>query len=542
MSPHGPGVTRLRQSHRYGARGLLIELHEGESVYDFTRELRIRACDLVERFVEGEMSLLALVRHRELVPHLNAVVSSMPHRIGQRVEEGTEPLVIPTVYSGEDLAAVSDALGMSTSAFVDWHTHADWTVAFEGFAAGFSYLRTSAEFTLPRRDTPRAQVPKGTVALANHYSGIYPRAHSSGWQTVGCTGLDVWDEGREHPAILTPGRAVRFEAVRGDARGRGWSSAASAERSGSSDEAAPDSRFSVASLEIVDCRPGATVQDQGRSNDSEYAISQSGAFDQTALAEGNRALGNAYAAAGIEITNGGFSCRARGHQIVCLTGAEGPADIASGGDTWPVAWGEPIALNDGETLTIGSVQRGVRTYLAPRGGIAVEPVLGSRSFDSHSRIGPAPLSAGNIVSVGAPRRNQVVVGPVPHRTQSEEQVSIRVSTGPRLESVGAQAYEDLLNRRWVVDSASSRTAIRLLGDPVRREHSPELPSEALVPGSIQLPPSSIPIVFGVDHPITGGYPVIAVVDEKDLDRLGQLRPGDSFVFEMTDERTQESMS
>ena len=542
MSPHGPGVPRLRHSHRYGARGVLIELHEGESVYDFSRELRSRACDLVERFVEGETSLLALVRHRELIPDLNAVVSSMPHMIGRRAEEEAEPLVVPTVYSGEDLAAVSDALGMSASAFVDWHTNEDWTVAFEGFAAGFSYLRTSAEFTLPRRDTPRAQVPKGTVALANHYSGIYPRAHSSGWQAVGRTGLDVWDEDREHPAILTPGRAVRFEAVRGEARGRGWSPAASAERSGNSAEAAPGSAHSVAALEIVHCRPGATVQDQGRSNGSKYAISRSGAFDQAALVEGNRALGNAYAAAGIEITNGGFSCRARGHQIVCLTGAEGSSAIMSGGDTWPTAWGEPIALNDGETLTIDSVQRGVRTYLTLRGGVAVEPVLGSRSFDSHSRIGPAPLSAGNIVPVGVPRRNQMVVGPVPHCTQSEELVSIRVSTGPRLESVGAQAYEDLLSRRWVVDSASSRTAIRLLGDPVRCKHSPELPSEALMPGSIQLPPSSIPIVFGVDHPITGGYPVIAVVDEKDIDRLGQLRPGDSFVFEVTDERTQESIS
>lgn len=533
-----------RRTHRYGARGLLVDLHEGEAAHAFASDLRESAGALASHLVEGEGSVLVSVRDAESVAPIRAVVDSVPHAGNRSADPGSALVTVPTAYDGEDLAAVADALGMSVSAFVEWHTDVEWTVALEGFAAGFSYLRAPTDFALPRRSSPRARVPAGSVALANHYSAVYPREHPSGWNLVGRTELELWDERREHPALLTPGRRVRFAAVRGESRGASGAPRSSSDteraepRAAGSDEprTSLDAPAGFA-LDVIACRPGATVQDRGRPSTTEYSVSRAGAFDRTALDDGNRVLGNSPDRAGIEITNGGFMCRARGHQVVCLTGAETSATISDGDGTWPAPWGTALALNDGDSLTIGDVERGVRTYLTVRGGIAVAPSLGSRSFDSHSRIGPSPVSRGDVLPVGDPDRNQVVTAPL--LRSARDTTRIRVTAGPRLDSVGVRAFEDLVTSTWTVDPASSRTAIRLQGDPVTRDASPELPSEALVPGAIQLPPSSIPIVFGVDHPITGGYPVIAVAVDEDIDLLGQLRPGDAFGFEATDDRTQE---
>lgn len=127
-----------------------------------------------------------------------------------------DDLVLPTRYDGPDTAEVAAGLGCSVAALVDRHTRIRWRVAFVGFAPGFGYLVApeGEGFSVPRRASPRARVPAGSVALAGEYTGVYPRSSPGGWQLVGSTDVALFDLAQTPPAALTPGRHVRFEAVR----------------------------------------------------------------------------------------------------------------------------------------------------------------------------------------------------------------------------------------------------------------------------------------------------------------------------------------
>lgn len=130
------------------------------------------------------------------------------------------PLVVPVVYDGPDLDAVAEAVGMTAAQVVAAHTGAEWTVAFTGFAPGFGYLTGGdPRLEVPRRRTPRTRVPAGSVGLAGTFSGVYPRPSPGGWQIIGATDTALWLPDREPPALLTPGRRVRFAVADGHGRG-----------------------------------------------------------------------------------------------------------------------------------------------------------------------------------------------------------------------------------------------------------------------------------------------------------------------------------
>lgn len=288
----------------------------------------------------------------------------------------------------------------------------------------------------------------------------------------------------------------------------------------------------MTSLEVVATGPLSTVQDLGRPGYAELGVSPSGACDRGALAMANRLAGNPEDAAGIEITFGGLEVRPAGAPVVVvLAGAPAPVTI----DGRPVALYEPVWVRSGQVLAVGRPVSGLRSYLAVRGGIGVPAVLGSRSTDVLSGIGPAVLSAGDRLEVGVPDR------PVPPRPVAVpsvapgNEVAVRVVPGPRLDWFAPDALGRLTGTGWQVTEHSNRIGVRLDGprlDRSRDRADTELPSEGIVRGAIQVPPSGKPLVFLADHPTTGGYPVIAVVATPDLDTLGQLRPGQVLRFRL----------
>lgn len=122
-----------------------------------------------------------------------------------------EPVEVPVVYDGADLAQVGELTGLGERGVIEAHTAASWTVAFCGFAPGFGYLAAGDwELSVPRRETSRTDVPAGAVALAAEFSAVYPRRSPGGWQLVGRTDLPMWDLDRDPPALLRPGVRVRF--------------------------------------------------------------------------------------------------------------------------------------------------------------------------------------------------------------------------------------------------------------------------------------------------------------------------------------------
>jgi len=127
-----------------------------------------------------------------------------------------ETVRCPTVYDGPDLDAVAAHWDLSRREAIELHTATEFVVAFCGFAPGFAYLTGLPEDRgVPRRETPRTQVPAGSVALAGEYSAVYPKRSPGGWQLIGRTELTLWDPDRDPAALLVPGVRVRFEEVDG---------------------------------------------------------------------------------------------------------------------------------------------------------------------------------------------------------------------------------------------------------------------------------------------------------------------------------------
>lgn len=287
------------------------------------------------------------------------------------------------------------------------------------------------------------------------------------------------------------------------------------------------------SLEVVAAGALATVQDLGRPGLGALGVGHAGAADRPALTLANRLLGNPETAAGLEVTFGGLEVRAHGSMTVALTGA--PCSMTVG-RRQEGAYGV-VRLPDGAALRLGAPTSGLRSYLAVRGGIEVPPWLGSRSADTLAALGPAPLAPGDRLAVGtaAAAHPGVDLAPVPLPEAGE--VTLRIVDGPRADWFTTTARQALTSGAYEVTADSNRVGMRLAGPALERLRDEELPTEGMVCGALQVPPSGQPTLFLADHPVTGGYPVIAVVIPADVPRAAQLRPGQRVTFTPTRTRT-----
>lgn len=269
-------------------------------------------------------------------------------------------------------------------------------------------------------------------------------------------------------------------------------------------------------LEVVSPGPSTTVQDAGRPGLAALGVGRSGACDRRAYALANRLVGNPPGAAVLEVTFGGLAVRARGDLLVATAGARcaGP---------WPHA--APSRLRDGEVLRLGPPVTGVRTYVAVRGGLDVAPVLGSRSTDVLAALGPPVPAAGDLLPVAAATGPLPLVDVAPVADPLRAGVTLTVLPGPRRDWFDATSWARLLTARWRVTADSDRVGLRLAGPPLTRTATGELPSEGVVRGAVQVPPSGLPVLLLADCPVTGGYPVLAYVTDEDVDLAAQLRPG-----------------
>ncbi|MCO4239553.1 carboxyltransferase domain-containing protein [Pseudarthrobacter sp. MDT3-28] len=454
---------------------------------------------------------------------------------------------IETVYDGDDLAEVGRLTGLGTDGVIAAHTGQVWTVAFGGFAPGFSYMVGENQvLEVPRRSSPRTAVPAGSVALAGNYSAVYPRKSPGGWQLIGRTAATMWDLSREQPALAAPGDRVQFQAVRELIE-------VTAPRVAASDSQALAARKPDIQSGLLILSPGlqSLIQDLGRPGHAGLGVSSAGALDRSSLRRANRIVGNDPSAAVVESVAGGLRVQAVGDQVLAVAGAPSaltvvtpsyaPDPVAEDeGDQSEFDQSEQVrevpmatafALLDGDILTISAPERGFRSYLAIRGGAAVDTVLGSRSTDTMSGIGPAPLAAGQLLGAGAATSSNVVGNPELQPDFPDTGVTVLdIVPGPRDDWFDAAALESLCAQDWAVTPRSNRVGMRLDGQPLSRSRDGELPSEGTMAGALQIPPEGQPVLFLADHPITGGYPVIGVVVDHQLDLAAQVPIGGSIRF------------
>ncbi|MFC0863258.1 biotin-dependent carboxyltransferase family protein [Sphaerimonospora cavernae] len=290
----------------------------------------------------------------------------------------------------------------------------------------------------------------------------------------------------------------------------------------------------MAELEVLATGPLTTVQDLGRPGRAHLGVGRSGAADRGALRLANRLLANPEGAAALEVTLGGLRVRAHGHLVIALTGAPCPAAVTDASGRNRIIGHQSVErLPDGATLWLGVPSQGLRTYVAVRGGLDVPEVLGSRSTDTLAGLGPERPSPGALLPVGPPPRTHPLVdlAPLPWSAPGRlGELVLEVLPGPRAGWFRPGALRVLCAEPYAVTADSDRVGIRLSGPRLERARDGELSSEGMVPGALQVPPSGRPTLFLADHPVTGGYPVIAVVRDRDVDRAAQARPGQRVRF------------
>ncbi|GIG40519.1 urea amidolyase family protein [Cellulomonas phragmiteti] len=547
---------RGRRVSPFGVDGVLVELPDLATVRVLDERLRRAGIPGVVDVVPAARTVLVRgeprARHawgRAVADAARTVTTDDPPAGPSRTVE------VPVVYDGADLAEVARLTGASVAEVVARHLAGGqdgYRVAFGGFMPGFAYVvGLDPRLQVPRLDSPRTRVPAGAVAVAGEFTAVYPAATPGGWRLLGRTDLSMFDvaRGAQGAALLAPGDVVRFvraapAPVRGSAPAPAPTSppGTPAEPAPSPPRArvdpagtAPSSTTPTLAFTVVDPGLLTLVEDRGRAGLAAVGVPRSGAADPVALDRANRLVGNARGAAGLEVLLGGLVLTFHATTAVALVGADPGADL----DGVPVPVGRPVRVPAGATLTLGVPGHGLRTWLAVRGGVDVPRVLGSRSRDVLSGLGPPPLRAGDVLAWGAeldglpdaagtppgaaPGVPSGAATPSPPGT---DVVELPALPGPRLDHLDDDGRDRLWRQEWDVTADSNRVAVRLDGRPLTRSGGGELASEGMVLGAVQLPHDGRPVLFGPDHPVTGGYPVVAVLTPAGVARAAQLRPGD----------------
>lgn len=267
-----------------------------------------------------------------------------------------------------------------------------------------------------------------------------------------------------------------------------------------------------------------SIRDAGRVGRAAFGAPRGGAVDSWSLALANRLVGNAEDAVAFE-SSGGLDIEVVGSAaMVAVTGAQADMVVRDGP---PLGWGNPQALPQGARLRIGRLRTGARVYLAVRGGLApgIDGQSDGRS-DGQSGVRSGVRSGAELVVGDDPGTEVagIAASPLP------EPDRVTIWPGPRRNWFGRDAWRLLCSAEFVVSPASDRVGVRLSGPLLQRVVHHELPSEGVVEGAVQVPSDGHPIVMLADHPTTGGYPVIAVVDPRHVRHIAQLAPGDVVRF------------
>lgn len=414
---------------------------------------------------------------------------------------------IEVVYDGADLDAVASARGLRPDEVVARHTSRAYTALLTGFMPGFAYLGdVDPRIARPRLAQPRTRVPPGSVAIAGSLTGIYPFESPGGWNLLG-RAIDpaLFDPKRVPARRIAPMDEVLFVAR-------------------SAADVAPEPEASreplvvtAAALRVESTAGVTTIQDAGRLGLRGSGIPWSGPMDAEAFAAANAAVGNAADAAAIEVLMGALT-------------------VVAERDTWvSVDGAAPILLRAGDRLRADPAPK-LSCYLAVRGGVDVPVVLGSRATLRVARLGGLsgrPLRRGDGIPVGRFASDRSPDAPVrehPGADATEPEIHLRARRAPSDERLAPDAFDRLLEVRFTVSPRLDRVGTRLDGPTLPRPADDRSLPDPVLPGAVQVTTDGTPVVLGPDCAVTGGYPVVALLDPPSRSRLGRLRPGSEVLF------------
>ncbi len=541
-----------------GEAGIVVEL--GDAI-DPALNARVRwlaravaerlARDVVE-VVPTYRSLLVVcdplrVPRARLAAALRALAAELPPDAAP--EEAGRLVRLPACYGGAfgpDLEEVARRAGVSPADAVELHSSATYLVYMLGFTPGFPYLGgMPARLATPRLETPRTRIPAGSIGIGGAQTGIYPIESPGGWRLIGRTPVRLFDPGGRAPFLLAAGDRIQFvpvppaefeDVARRVAEGAYPVEIVERATPAAGRLPAPAARRPAAAratplLEVL--KPGllTTVQDEGRPGFRAFGMPLAGALDRHAYALSNLLAGNAPGAAALEMTLLGGTFRFARDAYVGLAGADMQAALDGGG----VPCWSGFLVRAGSVLALSAARAGVRCYLAVRGGIDVAPVLGSRSTYARAGVGGfqgRPLSAGDALSSGPASLRDAAPRGLPARAVPGygPDLRLRVVLGPQDDRFLPEGVATFLAGAYTVTNRNDRMGYQLEGPVIRHAHGPDIVSDGLLPGAVQVPGSGTPFVMTADCHTVGGYAKIATVIGPDLDRLAQARRGDVVRF------------
>lgn len=482
---------------------------------------------------------LALAGIREIIPSYTTIMVIYDHKVinGESVQQALETtwdtiqtgeithisttVVIPVIYGdefGEDLADVVSHHRLPLEEVIERHIAGRYTVGALGFSPGFAYLiGLDPALATPRRIRPRTHVPSGSVAIGGAQTGIYPLESPGGWNLIGRTPRTMFDPSQDDPFPLHLGGELRFERV----TARDIDPALFTSQRGGEEDA-------EGQVEVLAPGLQTTVQDLGRHGFGAFGFAPNGAADRASLIAANRAVGNPDHAAALEITLTGPALVFHRRSTIAVCGAELGAMV----NGLPLPRGRTQGVMPGDELRFrGGFGQGARAFLAMAGGIDVPLVMGSRSTDLTAVIGGyrgRALRTGDRLPLGQLQR--VSSSPPIPATRIDRPATVEVVPGPQADWFPAEAWDLLLTQPFTISPSSNRMGLRLEGPVILPMDTVDIISEGVVTGSIQITGEGQPIVMLPGHATIGGYAKIATVIEADLDRLGQLGPGDTLRF------------
>ncbi len=444
-------------------------------------------------------------------------------------DEVGRQMEIPTVYGGEegpDLDEVASLTDLDPEEVTEIHAAGKYIVYMLGFTPGFPYLGgMDKRIAAPRLPSPRTEIPSGSVGIAGPQTGVYPQKSPGGWRIIGRTPLTLFDPKKDPPAYLQPGDQITFKPItrqEADQMSKTQKSVISREKKDNGKEAA-----------ALIKQPGmlTTVQDKGRWGYQHLGVPTAGAMDRLALHIGNILTGNHQGAPALEMTMTGPKIYFYKDCVIAVTGA----------DLGPCVNGREIPMWTSLKVAAGSVvhfsgrKNGCRGYLSLAGGLKVPTVMGSSSTYLRGSFGGLQgraLKAGDEITLS--RGRPCLIGAVAPKGLFEyldEKSKLQVVLGPQEDYVSAESLKTFFSSTYTVSPQADRMGYRLDGPKLEHARPPDIISDGICPGAVQVPGHGAPIVMTADRQTTGGYPKIGAVTSLGLSSLAQRIPGDAVSFE-----------
>ena len=284
-------------------------------------------------------------------------------------------------------------------------------------------------------------------------------------------------------------------------------------------------------MSITIIKPGVqtTIQDIGRYGYSHFGISSSGAADLFSFRLGNIIVGNPEELAGIEMTLLGGDFKFNSDAVIAVTGSSFNLSL----DSQEIPYNQSIYVKKNQILSVGITKGGARSYLLVKGGIKTENYLNSKTTHVMSGMGGfmgRPLKKGDILEID--ENNKINITNIPNNLDEINTSKIRINKGLQSSYFSDSTWAAFTSKMFTVSEVFSRMGIRLKGNPIHSSKGNEILTEGIPLGAIQVPGGGEPIISFVEHQTTGGYPKIANVISADLCKVGQLKPGDKFQFEL----------